>query len=86
MQGDEPVFNLKDILKLIKTTTKTNKDVVLGYGEIKNLKDIKNKNKPKIIFDKNKFLIYSSAPIPFNKNHSGKFYRGYGHIVILKIN
>ena len=77
VQGDEPVFNPKDILKLIKTTTKTNKDVVLGYSEIKNLKDIKNKNKPKIIFDKDKFLIYSSRhPIPFNKNHSGKFYRG----------
>ena len=35
MQGDEPIFNPKDILKLIKNTKKTNKNVVLGYAEIK---------------------------------------------------
>ena len=77
VQGDEPIFNPKDILKLIKTTKRKNKDVVLGYAEIKNSKDIKNKNKPKVIFDRDNFLIYSSRhPIPFSKNQSEKFYRG----------
>ena len=78
VQGDEPIFNPKDILKLIKNTKKTNKNVVLGYAEIKKKNDIKNKNKPKIIFDKDHFLIYSSRnPIPFStKNHNKRFYRG----------
>ena len=38
VQGDEPIFNPKDILKLIKNTKKTNKNVVLGYAEIKKKK------------------------------------------------
>ena len=83
MQGI-PIFNPKDILKLIKNTKKTNKNVVLGYAEIKKKRYKKNKNKPKIIFDKDHFLIYSSRNphLLVQKIIIKDFIEEFGHIVI----
>jgi len=35
VQGDEPIFNPRDILKLLKKISIKHKDVLLGYTELK---------------------------------------------------
>jgi 3-deoxy-manno-octulosonate cytidylyltransferase (CMP-KDO synthetase) len=68
VQGDEPIFNPKDLKKLISAAKKNPKIVLNGYCKIKNKKDFFDVNKPKVIFSKKKKLLYMSrAPIPFNK-------------------
>lgn len=59
IQGDEPIFDPKDILKLVKMIKKTPKDVLLGYAKIKKMGDYFNPNKPKVLFDREKNLIYA---------------------------
>ncbi len=67
VQGDEPIFNPKDIKLLLNQIKNRKNEVLLGYTEINNIKDITNKNVPKVCFDKNSYLLYASrSVIPFN--------------------
>ena len=78
VQGDEPLFNPNDLKKLLNyVKNKDTKDVLLGYCKLKNEKEFLNVNIPKLVFDKNKYLIYASrSPIPnknkFKKSNSSK--------------
>ena len=78
VQGDEPLFIPKDLKKLLKFTKRKTNDVLLGYCKLTNLKQFFNKNVPKLVFDKNKYLIYSSrSPIPNeNKVNMSKNFKG----------
>ena len=68
VQGDEPFFNPNDLKKLIKEAEKKPNDVINGYTEIKNKKLFFSSSIPKVVFDKNGYLLYMSrGPIPSNK-------------------
>jgi len=70
VQGDEPIFNPKDLKKLIFFAKKNPSSVINGYCKIKKSKDFFDVNIPKVIFSDNKnneLLYMSRAPIPFNK-------------------
>ena len=78
VQGDEPLFNPNDLKKLLKFTKRKTNDVLLGYCKLTNLKQFLSKNVPKLVFDKNKYLIYSSrSPIPNqNKVNMSQTFKG----------
>ena len=68
VQGDEPFFNPNDLKILIKEAEKKPNEVINGYTEIKNKKLFFNSSIPKVVFDKNGYLLYMSrGPIPSNK-------------------
>ena len=71
MQGDEPFFNPQDLKKLIKEAIKNPKEIINGYTEIKDKNLFFNSSIPKLIFDKNSYLLYMSrGPIPSNKKYN----------------
>ena len=68
VQGDEPFFNPNDLKVLIKEAEKKPNEVINGYTEIKNKKLFFSSSIPKVVFDKNGYLLYMSrGPIPSNK-------------------
>ena len=68
VQGDEPFFNPNDLKMLIKEAKKKPKEVINGYTEIKEKKLFFSSSIPKVVFDKNGYLLYMSrGPIPSNK-------------------
>ena len=68
VQGDEPFFNPNDLKILIKEAEKKPNEVINGYTEIKNKKLFFSSSIPKVVFDKNGYLLYMSrGPIPSNK-------------------
>ena len=68
IQGDEPIFNPKDLKKIVHETKKNPNLVLGGYCKIKKKSDFLNTSIPKIVFDKKKFLLYMSrSPIPGSK-------------------
>ena len=69
VQGDEPFFNPNDLRMLIKEAKKKPNEVINGYTEIKDKKLFFSSSIPKVIFDKNGYLLYMSrGPIPSNKS------------------
>lgn len=77
VQGDEPIINPKDILKVIKLAIKDKKKVFNGYTQI-TFKEAQIKSLPKVIFDKNKNLIYmsrSQVPSNYVKKKGIKYYK-----------
>ena len=72
VQGDEPIVNPNDIKKIIQISKKNNDFVYNGYAKVINKKSSRSKNIPKLVFDKNKDLLYmsrSEIPSSFrNKN------------------
>ena len=80
VQGDEPIFNPDDLKKIIKVTFSKKNEILLGYTKIRKRSDYKNKNIPKIVFDKNKHLLYASrAPIPSSKKN--KFIQSWRQVL-----
>ena len=70
VQGDEPLCNPLDIIKIINYAKKNPNEIINGYTSIINKKNFYSPNIPKLIFDKNEYLIYMSrAPIPSNKKN-----------------
>ena len=68
VQGDEPIFNPIDIKNLIKKAKKYPNDVINGYTKIKNEKQFRNGNVPKVVFRKDGRLLYMSrSSIPSTK-------------------
>lgn len=81
LQGDEPLFNPKDITKVIKHSLKHPKDIVTGYCKIKDNDEFRSLHIPKVVFSKSGNLLYASrAPIPLNKKN--KFVKAYRQVCI----
>ena len=75
IQGDEPIFNPKDIKKFISEVKKfsTQYEVFAGYTEIKDSKEYFSSQIPKMLIKKNNELLFTSrSPIPGNKNNEFK--------------
>ena len=60
VQGDEPMLDPKDIIKIVDEKKKNFDYVVNGFTEIYKNENPSNINIPKVIFDDNKTLIYMS--------------------------
>ena len=72
VQGDEPIFYPEDLKKLIKYSVKNPKEIVSGYCQIKEERMYNDLNVPKVVLDKNNYLLFATrAPVPSNKK--GKF-------------
>jgi 3-deoxy-manno-octulosonate cytidylyltransferase (CMP-KDO synthetase) len=71
IQGDEPFIDYKNIDKTIEPLLKDkNLNVSTLAIMIKNLKDISNPNKVKVVLDKDGFALYfSRSVIPFNRDN-----------------
>ena len=68
VQGDEPIFNPKDLKKIIENSKQNSNLVYNGFSKILEKKDYNNPNIPKAVMCNNNFLIYMSrSPIPGNK-------------------
>lgn len=81
VQGDEPLCNVADIKKLIKTAKKFPHKIINGYTKINDKKSFFSRNIPKVVFRKDGRLLYQSrAPIPNNKE--GKFIDAYRQVCI----
>ena len=73
VQGDEPLFNPKDIKKLVKISKKNPNKILNGYCKILDKNFFKNINIPKVVFSKQNNLLYMSrAAIPGNKKSAFK--------------
>jgi len=69
VQGDEPIFNPYDLLKIILEATRHPDYVINGYCKINDKKMFHNYNIPKVIINNENFLLYMSrAGIPANKH------------------
>jgi 3-deoxy-manno-octulosonate cytidylyltransferase (CMP-KDO synthetase) len=74
VQGDEPIFNPKDLKKIIEHSRKNQGLIINGYSKILNQKDYNNPNIPKAVVSNDNFLIYMSrSPIPGNKLNQFKY-------------
>ena len=72
VQCDEIFFDLSGLMKLLKEAKKNTNKVINCYTKITNKNEYVSKNVPKMVFDKNSYLLYSSrGAIPSNK--SSKF-------------
>lgn len=73
LQGDEPLVKKSDVQKIINQKIKNYNNVICGYSSLMKNENPKNINIPKILFNKNKKLIYASRlPIPGNKKRTGQ--------------
>lgn len=81
VQGDEPLFNPKDINLLIDVVTENENtyEVFCGYCKINHPDRFFSLDIPKVIFNSSEELIYMSrSPIPGNKN--GQFNFGFRQV------
>jgi 3-deoxy-manno-octulosonate cytidylyltransferase (CMP-KDO synthetase) len=79
VQGDEPFFNPQYLKKLINEAINNPKQIINGYTEINDKKLFFNPSIPKLVFDKNRYLLYMSrGPIPSNKKYN--FEKGWRQI------
>jgi 3-deoxy-manno-octulosonate cytidylyltransferase (CMP-KDO synthetase) len=60
VQGDEPLVNPEDILKVIKVKKAYQDEVINGYSVIGGNENPQNVNIPKVIFTEDKRLVYMS--------------------------
>ena len=68
VQGDEPFFNPNDLKSLILFARKNPTEIINGYTKIKDKHLFERSSIPKLIFDKNNYLLYMSRGlIPSNK-------------------
>ncbi len=71
VQGDEPICNPADIIKIIKYAKKFPNQIINGFTSIKDKKSYYSPNIPKVVFQNDGYLLYTSrAPIPTNKKRS----------------
>ena len=74
LQGDEPLFNPKDIKKIIEYSKKYRNEIITGYTSIKSREMFKSLHVPKVVFSEDKYLLYASrSPIPINKKNKFNF-------------
>ena len=68
IQGDEPIFNPKDLNKIISHTKNNPNQIYGGYCKIIDQKDFFSSSIPKVVLSKKSDLLYMSrAGIPSNK-------------------
>lgn len=73
VQGDEPLINPKDILKVINKKIKNMNNVICAYCDLKKDESENRRTIPKVVFnEKNELLYISRSPIPFSKNNNTK--------------
>ena len=60
VQGDEPLLNPADILKIIEAKTMYPNEVINGYCKIGDNEEPASVNIPKVIFNKNQQMVYMS--------------------------
>lgn len=60
LQGDEPVFDVKDLNKILKLTKLDHNIIINGYAEIDNIEQFHSLSVPKLIFSKNEELLFMS--------------------------
>tara|TARA_Y100001958_G_C21214811_1_gene540290 strand:+ start:1223 stop:1957 length:735 start_codon:yes stop_codon:yes gene_type:complete len=81
VQGDEPLCDISDIKKLIKTSKKYPNRIINGYTKIIDKKLFLSKNIPKVVFRNDGRLLYQSrSPIPIDKK--GNFTHAYRQVCI----
>lgn len=81
VQGDEPLFNPEDIVKVIATSVHHPTDVINGYCAIKEEELYVSKSIPKVVFRPDGRLLYMSrSPIPGNK--AGNFVKSWRQVCI----
>ena len=81
VQGDEPLINPNDIVKLIDFSKKHPNYIINGYTPISKEEDFKNINIPKVVLKENNDLLYiSRSAIPGNKNE--KFIKAWRQVCI----
>jgi 3-deoxy-manno-octulosonate cytidylyltransferase (CMP-KDO synthetase) len=69
VQGDEPLLNPNDIVKIIDEKKKYPDEVINGCCKIEENEDPENLNIPKVVFsEKNKMIYMSRHPIPGTKS------------------
>lgn len=69
IQGDEPVINPDDILKIAEHKTKFKNYIINGYSTLLASENENSYNIPKVVFNENKELLYMSRqPIPAIKS------------------
>lgn len=70
VQGDEPLFNPDDILKVLNLIQDNQEAIINGYCPISEEADFRSHSIPKVVFDKTGRLLYMSrSPIPNNKEN-----------------
>ncbi len=81
VQGDEPLMNPLDILKIKDQILNNSGKILNGYASIESSEEFRSFGIPKVVFRKDKRLLYMSrAAIPSNKND--KFVLGYRQICV----
>ncbi len=81
VQGDEPLIEPQDIVKILEYATRFPDQIVNGMCEITSESDFISSNTPKVVVNgKNQLLYVSRAPIPSNKD--SKFRFGYRQVCI----
>ena len=85
LQGDEPLFPKEIINEFINQTLNSNYPVDMGITKIENLEELSSPKIPKIVFNKNEELLYTSrAKIPGSKNLDSNI--GYKQVCIYRYN
>lgn len=71
VQGDEPLFNPDDILKVLHLIEENQGSVINGYCPILEEADFRSHSIPKVVFNPNGKLLYMSrSPIPNTKENT----------------
>ena len=79
IQGDEPFLSKRAIKKFFKFSLKNKNFVTNAFSKIKNSSEYFNLNVPKLVMNKNNFLLYMSrSPLPGSKNY--KFNKSFKQI------
>lgn len=81
VQGDEPLMNPDDILKVIAELDYVEDSIINGYAEIDNEHDFRSLTIPKVVFRPDGRLLYMSRTgIPGNKK--GDFIKAFKQVCI----
>jgi len=87
VQGDEPLVNPKDILKVIEAKKQYPNDVINGYAVICENEDPTSVNIPKVIFTEDRRLVYiSRQALPGFKEQKNATEEYYKQVCIYAFN
>lgn len=83
VQGDEPLVNPKDIIKVIKTKKLYFSEIINGYCPMTSDENPNNVNIPKVIFNEDNSMVYMSRKaIPGFKDKAHAPHRYYKQVCI----
>lgn len=81
VQGDEPIIDPRDLLKMINAISDFPNFVLNGYASVRNESEYFSSSIPKLVFDQEQRLLYMSrSPIPSNKK--GEFVNAFKQVCI----